>query len=106
MQDFLIAQSAKDCSIMISMALASRAINLDATSGVRCVDCLDPPCVVVYRVALVRSSAVYITCFGVLIYTGCRQVDFDVKERERIPQYYEQDREVLKIYREENLDFE
>jgi hypothetical protein len=38
-----------------------------------------------------------------LIHTEYEQVDFDVKEWERIPQYYEQDKEVLKVYRESKL---
>lgn len=52
-QDFLIAQSAKDCSIMISMALVSADVTLEASSDLRTVHCSDPPCVIVYRAALV-----------------------------------------------------
>jgi hypothetical protein len=61
-QDFLIAQSAKDCSIMISIAHGASAINMDASTGVHHLDCLDPPCAIAYRVAVVRIDIISIQC--------------------------------------------
>ncbi len=57
-EDFLIAQSAKDCSIMISMVLMPRATGPSSPpiAPLRCVDCLDPPCTITYRVALVSCG--------------------------------------------------